>query len=196
MWEWNFANDNGSVPKMEKAKKYVAEWNMVYEENIGLLLWGGVGTGKTYMAAAIANALLDKGEKVKMIDFSEIASLSYFESNEYVNSLSAFSLIIIDDLGAESNSNFALQNVMNVINRRCEAGKPFIVTTNLTLGEIKYLMETDKRYGRIYDRMLDICKPIEIDGTSKRKATGKHRMEVLTDIFTDDIEQKEGEADE
>ena len=51
MKAWNFANDNGSNPCMSYAKQYVEHWDEVKKKNIGLLLWGDVGTGKSYMAA-------------------------------------------------------------------------------------------------------------------------------------------------
>ncbi|MBR1572096.1 MAG: ATP-binding protein [Lachnospiraceae bacterium] len=90
----------------------------------GLILFGGVGSGKTYMAACIANALLDQGKRVLMKDFAEISNISVFDSEEYMKSLSQYDLLILDDLGAERRSEFALQNVFNAVNRRWESGKP------------------------------------------------------------------------
>ena len=57
--EWNFgvAEDNKDI---QMAKRYVEQWKKVKAENLGLLLWGDVGTGKSFVAACIANALLDQ----------------------------------------------------------------------------------------------------------------------------------------
>ena len=85
------------------------------------MLWGGVGTGKTFMAAAIANALLEEGRRVKMTDFSEISNISVFDSAEHVNALIGYDLLIIDDLDSERKTEFAMQNVFDVINRRWES---------------------------------------------------------------------------
>lgn len=58
MWDWTFDNDDGSVPQMQMARRYVENWDKVWAEHIGLLLWGNLGSGKTYMAACIANVLV------------------------------------------------------------------------------------------------------------------------------------------
>ena len=183
MRDWTFANDDGSTPTMDKAKAYVANWNQMKKEGIGLLLWGGVGTGKTYMAACIANALLQEEKRVLMTDFATISNISVFDQAEYVSSLCRYDLLIIDDLGAERSTEFALQNVFDVINRRWESGKPLIITTNLSIHALKECSSEDMTRLRIYDRILDMCKPILVDGESKRAATGAKKHETLTEIF-------------
>ena len=52
MYGWTFANDDGTVPGMEKARAYVEHWEDVRKKKIGLILWGEVGTGKTFIAAS------------------------------------------------------------------------------------------------------------------------------------------------
>ena len=54
-----FAHDNGQNPVMAKAYAYVDHWEEAFKKNIGLLLFGDVGTGKFFAAGCIANALLD-----------------------------------------------------------------------------------------------------------------------------------------
>lgn len=56
MREWTFANDNGRNPQMKTAHFYVEHWEDMKAGNIGYLLWGSVGTGKSYLAGCIANA--------------------------------------------------------------------------------------------------------------------------------------------
>ena len=124
MYAMTFESDDGSVPAMEKAKAYVNHWDEVKAKNVGLLFYGDVGTGKTYIAAAIANALLDQGKRVLMRDFTEISNISAFDSDEYVRSLSAYDLLVLDDLGAERTTEFAMQNVFILVNEidcRCYA---------------------------------------------------------------------------
>ena len=60
MQDWTFANDNGSCPQMKNAAGYVARWEQIKDGNYGLLLWGRVGTGKSYFAGCIANALMEQ----------------------------------------------------------------------------------------------------------------------------------------
>lgn len=181
MKEWTFENDDGSVPAMERANQFVDSWDEVVRVHAGLLLWGGVGTGKTYMAACIANALLDQGKRVYMTDFAAISNLSVFDAEDYVRALASYDLLIIDDLGAERDSEFAIQNVFNVINRRWESGKPLIVTTNLTLDEIKH--QKNISIERIYDRILDMCTFVKVDGPSKRLESAEKKKSLFSRIF-------------
>lgn len=58
MLDWTFENDNGRSPQMHHAHRYVEQWQTMRSKNLGLLLWGGVGTGKSFLAGCIANALL------------------------------------------------------------------------------------------------------------------------------------------
>ena len=60
MRNWTFEHDNGRNPQTETARFYVESWETMQAENIGYLFWGGVGTGKSYLAACIANALMEK----------------------------------------------------------------------------------------------------------------------------------------
>ncbi len=54
MLDWKFENDNGRSPQMHHAHRYVEQWQTMRSENLGLLLWGGVGTGKSFLAGCIA----------------------------------------------------------------------------------------------------------------------------------------------
>ena len=77
----------------------------------GLLLWGDVGTGKTFIAGCIANALLDRGIPVLMTNFSRVlmrlTSNIAEDKNAFLDGLDAFRLLVIDDLGIERNTDFA-----------------------------------------------------------------------------------------
>lgn len=68
-WEWKFENDNGSNQKILIARQYVENWTDMKRKNVGLLLMGPVGTGKSFFAGCIANALLERGERVMMTNF-------------------------------------------------------------------------------------------------------------------------------
>lgn len=183
MVKWTFENDDALTPAMKYGRTYVEDWERIKKEGIGLLLWGDVGTGKTYMAAAIANALIEKEQRVLMTDFATISNISVFDADEYIMSLGQYDLLIIDDLGAERRSEFSLQNVFNVVNRRWVSGKPMIVTTNLTLDQIRETDADNIAKLRIYDRILEMCKPIQMEGNSRRKDTGKAKMKYLKSLF-------------
>lgn len=168
---YTFDRDDGQNPAMKYARRYVEHWATMKERGQGLLLWGGVGTGKTFAAACIAHALTEQAVPVLMTNFSKILnSLSGMFSedrNKYLASFNHFSLLIIDDLGIERNSEYALEQVYNVVDSRYLSRLPFIITTNLPLAELQ--APRDLAHARIYDRVLERCTPICFSGPNYRK---------------------------
>ena len=155
-WEWKFENDNGSNQKILIARQYVENWADMKRKNVGLLLMGPVGTGKSFFAGCIANALLEQGERVMMTNFSRILNeiTSYqADKNQIIQNLVDYPLLIIDDLGIERNSEFALEQVYNVIDSRYCKMLPLIVTTNLGLNEMKST-DLDTAHQRIYSMVM------------------------------------------
>ena len=71
------------------------------------------------------------------------------------------------DLGAERKSEFMKEMVYNIIDSRYRSGLPMIITTNLSMDEMKN--PGNMEYERIYDRILERCFPIKVEGTSKRR---------------------------
>ena len=71
MYDWNFELAEKTTT-IEKAKEYTANWNDMKKNHIGFLLWGPIGTGKSYIAGCIANALLNREITVKMTNFNTI----------------------------------------------------------------------------------------------------------------------------
>lgn len=186
MHNWTFAKDNGSSPKLiNTAKRYVNGWEEMSAKNIGLCLFGNVGTGKTYAAACIANALIDKGVRVIMTDFSRIinAMQSYDtkDKNGYIDDICGCDLLILDDLGAERQSDFALQICEQVIDGRAKSKKPLILTTNIPLETIKN--PSDLKYARMYSRILEMTVPVQSAGTDKRSRTHKDNMKWAKEYF-------------
>ena len=176
-----FENDDGSVKQMKVAKWYVDTWKERKSRNDGLLLWGNIGTGKTFLAGCIANALIEQGESVLMTNFSKIlntlSGMYSEEKNEFIASLMRYSLLIIDDLGIERNTEYAKEQVYNIIDERYKAKLPLIVTTNLTLDEMKDSIEVAQR--RIYDRVLSVCVPVSFQGESHRKQEHINRTKTV-----------------
>lgn len=183
--EWTFENDDGSNPKqMDKAMRYCLKWDEMYRDNIGLLLWGNVGTGKTFFAACIANYLIEHGVPVLMTNFIRLTNaLTGFDEdkNAYIRSLNNYKLLIIDDLGAERQSDYMLEQVYNIIDNRYKNNQPLIITTNLTLNELKN--PSDIKYSRIYSRILEMCVPIKFDGADRRKEAFTSKLEKAKKLF-------------
>lgn len=168
-WWWTFEADDRREPKMAYLRRYAEKWDEVRKKGVGLLLWGDVGTGKTYGAASVVNALTDRGVPCMMTTFirlaNELSGGARDRKNEYIDSLNSYPLLVIDDLGAERSSEYMQEMVFEVIDARYRTGRPLIVTTNLTL---EYLRNPEKvTYSRIYDRILEMTVPIKF--TEKRR---------------------------
>ena len=184
MQEWTFAHDNGKCPQMSKAHLYVEHWEQMRENNYGLLLWGKVGTGKSYFAGCIANALMEQEISVRMTNFSAILNdltASFEGRNEYIERLCRFPLLILDDFGMERGTEYGLEQVYNVIDSRYRSRKPLIVTTNLSLTELQNPQDT--AHARIYDRVLEMCLPILFTGENFRKETAQTKLNGLKELL-------------
>lgn len=147
---------------------------------------GPVGTGKSFFAGCIANALLEQGERVMMTNFSRILNemTSYqADKNQIIQNLVDYPLLIIDDLGIERNSEFALEQVYNVIDSRYCKMLPLIITTNLGLNEMKST-DLDTAHQRIYSRILEMCVPIYCGGEDKRKEEGTEKLVQVQHLIT------------
>lgn len=171
LYDYTFANDNGQNPLMKKAHAYADNWKQAYQDNTGLLLFGDVGTGKSFFAGCIANALLDRDIPVLMTNFPSILNrlTGMFSEDraDFIASLGMYDLLIIDDLGVERNTEYAMEQMFHVIDCRYRSRKPMIITTNLKLEEIKN--PPDLAHARIYDRILERCAPILFDGKNFRE---------------------------
>ena len=166
------------------ARFYVDSWETMQAENIGYLFWGGVGTGKSYLAACIANALMEKEVAVRMTNFATILndlSASFEGRNEYISRLCSYPLLILDDFGMERGTEYGLEQVYSVIDSRYRSGKPLIATTNLTLEELQHPQDTP--HARIYDRLTSMCAPVRFTGSNFRKETAQEKLERLKQLM-------------
>ena len=183
-----FENDLGYNPQqMDMAKRFVQHWEELQKDSMGLLLWGPVGTGKSFIAGCIANALLDQGVPVMMTNFARLLNrltdMYAGDRNAYIDSFNSFPLLIIDDLGVERNSEFAREQVFSVIDSRYRSQLPMIVTTNLTPKEMKN--PADLSRARIYDRVLERCTPIRVDNQNIREQNKAGNLKKSKQLLRD-----------
>lgn len=171
MQGWTFDKDDGKNEEITKvAKNYVENFAEMKKRGKGLLLFGEVGTGKSFAAACIANALIDKGDACLVTNFSRLVNTiqsRFDDRQEYIDSLNRFDLLVIDDLASERDTEYMSEIVYTIIDSRYRAGLPLIITTNLTSEELKHPAEIRKQ--RIYSRLFEMCVPIEVQGFDRRK---------------------------
>lgn len=164
-------------PGIQKARKYADQFEDMQAGCVGLLFWGPPQTGKTFAAACIANELIGRGVEAMMTSFPYLLSMSYQDRFDMIEKMVRCPLLILDDLGAERQNEFAMETVYLVVDKRNKAGKPLIVTTNLPLKEIQNPKSTD--YERIYSRILEVCVPVLFNGKRYRTEEARKKVEAI-----------------
>lgn len=122
-----------------------------------LFLYGTVGTGKSFLSGCVAKELMDKGYSVIYFSsiqlFDILSNFAYSKKdkdsiyNPYEDLYNA-DLVIIDDLGTEVANNFVTSKLFQCLNERMLRGKSTIISSNLTLEELKE-MYSDRIFSRI-----------------------------------------------
>lgn len=180
-----FESDDGSSPVLTNAMKaYVDHFPEFRKGGKGLLLYGDVGTGKTFYAACIVNALIDKGYPCLMTNFSRLTNQiagMWDGKQEYIDSLRMFSLVAIDDLGVERDTEYMNENVTTIIDSLYRAKVPMIITSNYTPKQLTDAGEIRKK--RVYDRMLERCHPVKVNGASRRKEMGRNEFAEMNKML-------------
>ena len=175
--EQTFRKDDGSLEHERTGQNYVEKFEEMEKENIGLLFTGPVGTGKTFLASAIANALIEREISVKMTNFAIILNDMMnleINKNKYITNLNEYRLLIIDDFGMERDTPFATEHIFNVIDSRYRANKPIILTTNLSA--TKLTAPSNLKEQRVYSRILEMAVPIVFSGENKRIVKMKEKV--------------------
>lgn len=166
------------------AKGYANKFRDMKKQGKGLLLWGTVGSGKSYLSACIANELIDKGYSVLYRSFVDLATRMHdygVTEADVIDDVCKPALFVLDDLGAERKTEWMQEKVLQIINARLERNLPIIVTTNITLEDMANEKETQQ--ARIYNRVMEMCNPVKVVGSSWRTKALKDRyktdMEML-----------------
>lgn len=158
-------------------ERYAEKFPQMLTENRGLLLFGAVGTGKTFAAACIANALLEQNYSVVMTSLVTLMD----NADELIRRMNKIDLLILDDLGAERSTDYGFERIYAVCDSRYRCGKPVIYTSNLPLDTFKHT--EDIRCARIYDRVLERCYPVEFRGVSRRKREARRGFEEMNRLL-------------
>ena len=179
----NFMKNPYNERGFKLCTSYAERFSQMMDKNQGLLLWGGVGTGKSYAAACIANKLMENGVPVVMTSFVKLLEIIQTTGQEsaILSNLNAAKLVIFDDLGAERGTDYSLEKVYNIVDSRYRKKLPMILTTNLTIEQMK--SEQDIRYSRIYDRIFEVCYPMQFTGPSWRKKEASIRFKEMEDLL-------------
>ena len=160
---------------LRRLQNYVVNFDEMLRRNVGLLLYGPPGTGKTFAANCVANALIAKRVPVFVTSIIQLTMGNPDDLPRTLNTMKNARLLILDDFGAERNTDFKAEQVFSVINARVNQQRPMIITSNI--GTFK---DDDIRRQRVYDRIAAACVPILVNGTSRRQ---ENRVSTNADIM-------------
>lgn len=175
--------------QLKLCRRYAEKFDELFKKNQGLLLYGGVGTGKTHIACCIGNYLIERDNSVFAVSLAKYLQEENLYKNDrekemFIRKVTSAKLFILDDLGTERETGYGLEFVYNVIDSRYRSEKPMIVTTNLTLDEMQNVPDVKRQ--RIYDRILEVCYPVEFRGPSWRLKEAANRFDDITKILEEE----------
>lgn len=189
--------DLTGVEAVERANEFA--WSFTPQSR-GLLIYGGYGTGKTYIAASIIRVIsLLRGYNVKFVEFSHLLSALQAEFNQsdrkrsyrgtspsFKRSMTTAShvglmqtlinaeCLVIDELGEGRQSEWAKSVLEELITKRYNASGTTIITTNYDprRNHIGDTEHLESRVGaRLYSRLQQMCDPIPLFGIDYREGT-------------------------
>lgn len=176
LYDSRFSGDDGKGDRnaFSLFKNYAKNFETALNENHGLLIYGNVGSGKSFAAACIANHTVDNGYTAYFTNFAEIKNNLWGAGNKqaFINYICRYDLLIIDDFGTESESSYTSEIVTNIFDTRVNKQKPMIITSNFTPEQLKKGGEME--YQRIISRVLGSCMAIKYVGDDRR-STGRTR---------------------
>ncbi len=155
-------------------------------------LWGPNGTGKTMMSIALLHRLINKhkGRKsVRYVRIAELSRVSKFKLTETISSLASnHYAILIDDLGNHNTYDYTLEALIDIIEIRLASGKRTIITSNYKPTQLsEKLSQNTTAIGginknmcnAIVDRILELCNPVELPGSSLRIDSAIERIKGM-----------------
>lgn len=149
--------------------------NMFPDVDKGLLFTGSIGVGKTHLAAAISNFLIEKLYTVIFGNITDIISLvkstyrkdSNISEIDIINTITKdVDLLILDDLGKEHSTENTNTVLYQIINRLYENEKPIIITTNYSGNMLSEKL--GEKGQAIISRITELCDPVPCIGEDWR----------------------------
>lgn len=174
------------TPSRKNALGAVLDFIQAYQEDPrqaqGLYLTGPFGTGKTFLLGALANYLVSQDVAVTMIHYPTYANHMKDTMHDHrtqleVNEIKHKPILMIDDIGAESNNAWLRDDILGVIlEYRMKEQLPTFFTSNFTMEELTQHLATTKnssdltKASRLMERIYYLAKEVVVDGPNKRRS--------------------------
>ena len=183
----NWDKQKGSRTYYNIGLKYCRNFKTIRSEGLGMMLQGRPGNGKTYLSNCIANYLLDTFTPVISISINNLLDRlkqSYSKwgqegESELIKSITRADLIILDDLGTENPTEWAISKVYSIIDAIYRAKKCLIVSTNYSLQQLR-----DQYGDRTISRLEEMCTTITIRDKSFRESMAEDNKEKLRRLLS------------
>jgi DNA replication protein DnaC len=157
--------------QIQVIRRYIRKIEANLDAGNGLWLVGDVGTGKTTLAMLVSKAALQAGRSVAIYSLPRLLNMirDTIDSEEgkldFLDRLAAVDLLHIDDLGAESKTDWVLEQLYSIVNARYEGQRAILATTNLTPEKL-----SEQIGQRTVSRLEEICEgPLPFFGEDKRR---------------------------
>jgi DNA replication protein DnaC len=157
--------------QIRAVRSYVRSIERNLDGGRGLWIQGDVGTGKTTLAMLVSKAALDAGRSVAIYSLPRLLNLlrESMDSEkgmvDFMDRLTAVDLLHLDDLGAENQTDWVLEQLYSIVNSRYEAERAIVATTNLMPDEL-----AERLGARTVSRLVEICGDlIPLYGEDKRR---------------------------
>ena len=158
-------------PVVAEVRRYAHDVQRNLDEGRGIWFVGDVGTGKTTLAMLVSKAALEAGRTVAIYSLPRLLSLvrEAIDSEDgmldLLDRLAQVDLLHLDDVGAERQTEWVLEQLYSIVNTRYEDQRSIVVTTNLQPDELA------KQIGsRTVSRLIEMCgDPLPLFGADRRR---------------------------
>jgi len=157
--------------QIQSIRRYLRAIEQNLDSGRGLWIAGDVGTGKTTLAMLVSKAALDAGRSVAIYSLPRLLNLLRESMTtedgmlDFMDRLTAVDLLHLDDLGAENQTDWVLEQLYSIVNARYESERAILATSNLMPDEL-----TERLGARTVSRLVEICGDlIPLFGEDKRR---------------------------
>ncbi|AYA77251.1 primosomal protein DnaI [Bacillus sp. Y1] len=172
---------SGRIEAISLAEEFVENYNSSVKQK-GLYFYGEFGVGKSYLLGAIANELAKKKVSSMIVYFPELirelkGSIGDSTLNDKIEKVKREPVLMIDDIGAETVSSWARDEVLGTILQfRMLENLPTFFTSNFNFNELEHHLtysqrgeEEKMKARRLLERIRYLAHPVQVDGPNRRK---------------------------